>query len=83
MRGYVIKITHTATEYNKFVQTGEKQEYFMLKGGYIQPTNYGWILQEDLYKSKNAAKSALTRYKSHETLENTSFTTSYEVVEID
>ena len=83
MRGYVIKITHTATEYNKFFQTGEKKEYFIVKGGYVKPTNYGFILQEDLYKSKSATKRVITRYKSYKTPEDPSFTTSYDVVEID
>lgn len=84
MKGYVIKLTNTATEYNKFVQTGEKQEYFIIKGGYVIPTNnYDWLLQEDLYKSKSSVKRALTRYKSDKAPENPSFTTSYDVVEID
>lgn len=82
MKGYVIKITNTATEYNKFVPEGTKQEYFLVKGGYVQHTNYP-ILQDDLYKSKSTAKCALTRYKSYKTPENPAYISSYDVVEIN
>ena len=75
MRGYTIKITD--------IVEGKKQEYLIIKGGYVIENTYNWLLQDDLYKSVSSAKRALTQYKSHATIENPNCISSYDIVEIE
>ena len=83
MRGYVIKVTDIATKNHSHVPEGTKQDYYIIKGGYVISTNHDWLSQDDLYKSKSSAKKAATQYKSDNTSENSEYTSFYDIVEID
>ena len=79
IKGYAIKITNTATIYNYNVPAGTKQEWILVKGGYIR-TIGTLVCYDELFKSKSGAKRALRNLTQHN-VEYPYWDKQYEILE--